>query len=106
MLGKFTEDPEAASASFNAPGRYWKALVNGPNVELDKGFRVIQRERMIAAKMAAPALEEFRQFMTTRRPPGWAARPTSEGVIKAVSVDLNQTKRAATRGRKGDGSGT
>jgi hypothetical protein len=104
MLGQFiaANDQEWEPTS---QARYWRALVKGPNVELAKGFRVINRERLIAAKMAAPGLEEFRQFMTQRRQPGWAPRPTSDEVIEAVSADLHHPKRPATRGRKGDGGG-
>lgn len=105
MLGEYSagNDPEWNSAGQTVPPRYWQALVNGPKVEFDKGLRIINRERLVAAKMAAPKLEELRQFMMTRRSPGWGHSPTSNKVMDAITRDLGQAERRATRGRKGDG---
>jgi hypothetical protein len=102
MLGQFAEDAEWASTPQTTLPRYWKALVSGPDVELRKGFRAINRERLIAAKMAAPRFEEFRQFALEGREPGQAPRPTSTKVTDEVSKDLMQPRRSAERGRKGE----
>jgi hypothetical protein len=105
VLGELAQDdPEWASAPQPTKPRYWLAFAKGTTVEIAKGLRVINRQRVIAAKMAAQRYEEYRLFAMEGREPGWAQRPTSGKVIDAISMDLMHPERRATRGRKGKGT--
>jgi hypothetical protein len=68
---------------------------------LKRGLRILNRQRLIAAKQAAPRLDWFWQFATTGRKPQWEkVDPTGEAMIDAIDKDLKQPKRLETRGRK------
>jgi hypothetical protein len=75
--------------------------VNDVDGTFKRGLRILNRQRLIAAKQAAPKLDWFWQFATTGQKPQWdTVDPTGEAMIDALSVDLKQPKRRETRGRK------
>jgi hypothetical protein len=75
--------------------------VNDVDGALDRGLRILNRQRLIAAKQAAPKFDWWWQFGTTGQKPAWEkVDPTGEAMIEAISADLKQPKRRETRGRK------
>jgi hypothetical protein len=69
----------------------------------ERGLRILNRQRLIAAKQAAPKFDWYWEFVRTGQKPNWnPVDPTGEAMIDAISPDLKQEKRRETRGRKAD----
>ena len=68
---------------------------------LKRGLKILNRRRWIAARQAAPRFDWFWEYATTGHKPKWQpVAPTSEAMIDAISLDLEEPRRRETRGRK------
>lgn len=103
FIREFSKNPEWSSTTQAIRPRHALMDAGQADSQLKRGVRIINDERLIAAKMGAPAFAEVVQRVTGIVHPGLkAAGPTSDDAWTAVAADLDQRRKHKSDGNKGN----
>jgi hypothetical protein len=103
LLRYFAADPPRADTLQAA--RPWHLLADPrrADIECKKGWSIINDQRLEAAKMASPKWASFVSEQTGLIHPGLRViGPTSNEMVAAVAVDLDERRGTDTEGNKGN----
>jgi hypothetical protein len=94
LLRHFATDPAWADELQNTRPRHWMVDAETADMRCKHGMKIINEERLIAAKMASQTWAAAIPRPDLEKP----ARPTSRAMLTAVSIDLDERRGTVTDG--------
>jgi hypothetical protein len=103
MLRQFATDPTWANELQNTRPRHWLIGAEKADQEWQQGMLILNEERFMAAKMAAPKWAGFVRQETGVIHPGLkVVGPTSNEMLTTISIELDERRGTETDFNKGN----
>ena len=103
VIRELASDPHWAAAPQAIRPRHLLMSSDQADAEFKRGVRVVNNERLIAGKMAAPLWASFVRNRTGFIYPGLAVvGPTSSDMISVAAIDLDERRGTASDANKGN----